>query len=56
MSFLTLDIRKDGTDQERFLKEQIPEINLNDYSDKGCLPNQDALRILYQAEMVVYAQ
>lgn len=35
------------------MKERIPEIILIDYSDKGYLPIQDAVRILGQAEMVI---
>lgn len=51
--FLPLNIRNGGTDQGRFLKERIPEMILIDYSDKGYLPIQDAVRILGQAEMVI---
>lgn len=51
--FLPLNIGYGGTDQGRFLKERIPEIILIDYSDKGYLPIQDAVRILGQAEMVI---
>lgn len=51
--FLPLNIGYGGTDQGRFLKQRIPEIILIDYSDKGYLPIQDAVRILGQAEMVI---
>lgn len=44
--FLKLNIGDGGIDQGWFLKEQIPEIILIDYSDKGYLRIQDAVRIL----------
>lgn len=44
--FLKLNVSNGGINQGWFLKEQMPEIILIDYSDKGYLRIQDVVRIL----------
>ncbi len=51
--FLPLNIGDGGTNQGKFLKARIPELDFIDFTDHGYLPVQDAVNLIQNAELVI---